>query len=94
MNSGGDIMVINTTKTKQTIFQVTAEFILTNKQSIIGFCSLGGHLTIEEFIESAGTFITVTDRKKKNPATVIRTDQIVTIRELDRKEISIKKLDL
>jgi hypothetical protein len=81
-------------KTIQSSFMVTAEFVLTNKQVVIGLFSLGIHTNIEEFIKSSDTFFTVSDRKKKNPDTIIRTNQIVTIRELDRKEVSSKKLDL
>jgi hypothetical protein len=87
-------MASKTSKVNQSSFQVAAEFVLTNKQVVVGVVSLGAFLSIEEFIKSADTFFTVSDRKKKNPDTVIRTDQIVTIRELERKEISIKKLDL
>ena len=87
-------MALNQQTAKQSSFLVTAEFVLTNKQVIIGLFSLENHSTIVEYIKAADTFITIPDRKKKNPDTIIRTDQIVTIRELDRKEISSKKLNL
>ncbi|MBF0357847.1 MAG: hypothetical protein HQL70_04510 [Magnetococcales bacterium] len=87
-------MAINRQAAKQSSFLVTAEFVLTNKQVVIGLLSLGNHSNLADYIKAADTFITVPDRKKKNPDTVIRTDQIVTIRELNRKEISSNKLDL
>jgi hypothetical protein len=87
-------MTLNQQATKQLTFLVTAEFVLVNKQVVIGSFSLGPNNTIAEFIQNAESFITIADRKKKNPDTVIRKKQIVTIRELDRKEIATKKLNL
>jgi hypothetical protein len=87
-------MSTNKLKANKLSFQITAEFGLTNKQVVIGVFSIEDHPTLEEFIKSKDSFFTVADRKKKNPSTVIRTDQIVTIRELERKEITTNKLDL
>ncbi|MBF0194009.1 MAG: hypothetical protein HQL71_05600 [Magnetococcales bacterium] len=87
-------MTDNKLTTKQSSFLVTAEFVLTNKQVVIGLFSLGPYDTISEFLQEAEPFIVVSDRKKKNPDTIIKTDQIVTIRELDRKEVATKKLNL
>jgi hypothetical protein len=87
-------MALNQQTDKKSSFLVTAEFVLTNKQVVIGLFSLGKHTTMVEYIKEADTFIKIPDRKKKNPDTIIRTDQIVTIRQLDRKEVSSKKLDL
>jgi hypothetical protein len=87
-------MSINQQTAKQSTFIVTAEFVLTNKQVVIGSFSLGPHNTVAEFFQKAESFIPIADRKKKNPDTIIRKKHIVTIRELDRKEIATKKLNL
>ncbi|MBF0380133.1 MAG: hypothetical protein HQL69_03890 [Magnetococcales bacterium] len=87
-------MNVNQQANKDTSFVVTAEFTLTNKQVVIGIISLGRHDSIVDYLNKADSFISIADRKKKNPDTVLRTKEIVTVRELDRKEIATKKLNL